>query len=216
MKFKTVLFDFDGTIADTNRLISESHFVVMEENFPGRFKKEEMAQFNGPSLEEIYGNLDQGRQDELVARYREVMLEKHDEMIGIFPGIKEVLENLKQEGLSLGVVSTKRSDVLKRGIAILGITDYFDTILGSGDFSQPKPDPESLFLAMERLDAERETSVMVGDNHHDIVAGNNAGVTSIFVGWSEKTTAFIQPYRPTKIVNDPQELEEYILSGVRV
>jgi pyrophosphatase PpaX len=175
-----------------------------------------MAQFNGPSLEEIYGNLDQGRQDELVARYREVMLEKHDEMIGIFPGIKEVLENLKQEGLSLGVVSTKRSDVLKRGIAILGITDYFDTILGSGDFSQPKPDPESLFLAMERLDAERETSVMVGDNHHDIVAGNNAGVTSIFVGWSEKTTAFIQPYRPTKIVNDPQELEEYILSGVRV
>jgi pyrophosphatase PpaX len=68
---------------------------------------------------------------------------------------------------------------------------------------------------MERLDAERETSVMVGDNHHDIVAGNNAGVTSVFVGWSEKTTSFIQPYRPTKIVKDPQELEEYILSGMR-
>lgn len=113
MTFKTVLFD--GTLADTNRLISESHFVVMEENFPGRFKKEEMAQFNGPSLEEIYGNLDQSRQQELVARYREVMLAKHDDMIGIFPGIKEMLENLKQEGLRLGVVSTKRSDVLKRG-----------------------------------------------------------------------------------------------------
>ena len=216
MNFKTVLFDFDGTIADTNRLISESHFVVMEENFPGRFKLEEMAQFNGPSLEEIYGNLDRERQDELVARYREVMLEKHDDMIGMFPGIKEVLENLKQEGLRLGVVSTKRSDVLKRGVSILGITEYFDTIIGSGDFSHPKPDPESLFLAMDHLGAERETSVMVGDNHHDVVAGNNAGVTSVFVGWSEKTTDFIQPFRPTKIVKDPEELEEYILSGVRV
>ncbi|CZQ84219.1 HAD-IA family hydrolase [Trichococcus ilyis] len=215
MTFKTVLLDFDGTLADTNRLISESHFVVMEENFPGRFKKEEMAQFNGPSLEEIYGNLDQSRQQELGARYREVMLAKHDDMIGIFPGIKEMLENLKQEGLRLGVVSTKRSDVLKRGVSILGITEYFDTIIGSDGFSHPKPDPESLFLAMERLDAERETSVMVGDNHHDIVAGNNAGVTSVFVGWSEKTTSFIQPYRPTKIVKDPQELEEYILSGMR-
>ena len=154
MEFKTILFDFDGTIADTNRLISESHFVVMEENFPGRFKMKEMAQFNGPSLEEIYGRLDQDRKDELVARYREVMLEKHDEMIGLFPGIKEMLGNLKQEGLRLGVVSTKRTDVLKRGISILGITDYFDTIIGSGDFSQPKPDPESLFLAMERLEAK--------------------------------------------------------------
>lgn len=57
---------------------------------------------------------------------------------------------------------------------------------------------------------------MVGDNHHDIVAGNNAGITSIFVGWSEKTTAFIQPYQPTKTVKNPHELEEYILSGVRV
>ena len=112
MEFKTILFDFDGTIADTNRLISESHFVVMEENFPGRFKMKEMAQFNGPSLEEIYGRLDQDRKDELVARYREVMLEKHDEMIGLFPGIKEMLGNLKQEGLRLGVVSTKRTDVL--------------------------------------------------------------------------------------------------------
>ncbi|MFZ2646032.1 MAG: HAD hydrolase-like protein, partial [Trichococcus flocculiformis] len=74
----------------------------------------------------------------------------------------------------------------------------------------------SLFLAMERLEAKRETSAMVGDNHHDIVAGNNAGITSIFVGWSEKTTAFIQPYQPTKIVKNPHELEEYILSGVRV
>ena len=216
MEFKTILFDFDGTIADTNRLISESHFLVMEENFPGRFKMKEMAQFNGPSLEEIYGRLDQDRKDELVARYREVMLEKHDEMIGLFPGIKEMLGNLKQEGLRLGVVSTKRTDVLKRGISILGITDYFDTIIGSGDFSQPKPDPESLFLAMERLEAKRETSAMVGDNHHDIVAGNNAGITSIFVGWSEKTTAFIQPYQPTKTVKNPHELEEYILSGVRV
>lgn len=216
MTIKTVLFDFDGTLADTNRLISESHFVVMEENFPGRFQKEEMAQFNGPSLEEIYGNLDRNRQDELIARYREVMLEKHDDMISMFPGIKEMLENLRQKGLRLGVVSTKRSDVLKRGVSILGITDYFDTIIGSGDFSQAKPDPESLFLAMDRLDAERETSAMVGDNHHDIVAGNNAGVTSIFVGWSEKTTTFIRPYRPTKIVKDPQELEEYILSGMGV
>lgn len=58
-------------------------------------------------------------------------------MISMFPGIKEVLENLKQEGLRLGVVSTKRSDVLKRGVSILGITEYFDTIIGSGDFSHP-------------------------------------------------------------------------------
>lgn len=215
MTFKTVLFDFDGTIADTNQLISESHFVVMQENFPGRFQKSDMPQFNGPSLEEIYGALDFNRKDELIARYREVMLEKHDEMISIFPGIKQLLKNLQQEGISLGVVSTKRKDVLQQGVDLLGITEYFDTILGSGDFIHPKPNPESLLLAIDLLQADKETSVMVGDNHHDILAGNNAGVASVFVGWSEKTTEFIKPYNPSKIVGNPKELEEFILSNRR-
>jgi len=215
MVFKTVLFDFDGTIADSNDLISESHFVVMQENFPGRFQKSDMPQFNGPSLEDIYGRLDFNRKDELVARYREVMLEKHDEMISIFPGIKDLLKKLHQEDISLGVVSTKRKDILKQGMDLLGITDYFDIIIGSGDFIHPKPNPESLLMAMDLLQADKETSVMVGDNHHDILAGNNAGVASVFVGWSEKTMDFILPYNPTKIVGNPKELEEFILSSKR-
>lgn len=213
MLYKTVFFDFDGTIADSNDLISASHFIVMQENFPGRFQKSDMPQFNGPSLEDIYGRLDFNRKDELVARYREVMLEKHDEMISIFPGIKELLRKLHQEGISLGVVSTKRKDVLTQGMNLLGVTEYFDIIIGSGDFVHPKPNPESLLLAMDFLHADKETSVMVGDNHHDILAGNNAGVASVFVGWSEKTTDFILPYNPTIIVENTKELEEFILSS---
>lgn len=70
MNFKTVLFDFDGTIADTNRLISESHFVVM--GFSGSLQ----ARGNGP-IQRFQSEIriDRERQDELVARYREVMLE---------------------------------------------------------------------------------------------------------------------------------------------
>ncbi|MGX6961338.1 pyrophosphatase PpaX [Vagococcus xieshaowenii] len=211
-KVETVLFDFDGTLADTNHLIAQSYLHVLGKYFPGRFLTEEsVVQYNGPSLEEVFGSLDNDNAEQMIKEYREYNHAKHDELIEIFPGVQEVLANLKQHGIKLAVVSTKKKELLVHGLKFLNIYDYFDVILGNGDFTKVKPNPESLNLAIERLEATPETTLMIGDNPQDIEAANRANVRGIFVEWSCKSIKDVAPYHPYKMVATMKELEELIV-----
>lgn len=208
---QTVLFDFDGTLADTNELISDSHFHVVEEYFPGRFQREKMQSFNGPTLEDIYSYLDYEKKDEMIKKYRAYMMRTHDDTIALFPGIKELLKVIHDKGIKVGVVSAKKTDMLKQGINVLGIDQYVDVVVGMDDYQHPKPHPESILLSLEKLNAEASAAMMVGDNFHDIEAGNAAGTQSVFVEWSQKTVQSILPYEPDFIVSNAKELEKLIL-----
>lgn len=210
-KINTVLFDFDGTLADSNELISESHFRVVDEYFPGRFQRNNMQSFNGPSLVDIYTHLDNERKEEMIKKYRDHMMSMHDETIKLFPGIKELLKRVHEKGIKVGIVSTKRKDMLEHGIQVLGIERYVDVVIGLGDYQNSKPNPESVLLALKKLNVSADAAMMVGDNFHDIEAGNSAGTQSVFVKWSEKSVESILPYKPDFIVSNVKELERLIL-----
>ena len=210
-KIETILFDFDGTLADTNHLIAQSYLHVLGKYFPGEFLTEaSVVNFNGPSLSEVFGSLDSKNADTMIKEYREFNLKHHDELVSVFPDVPEVLGKLKSEGIKLAVASTKKKETLIHGLKFLGIYDYFDIVLGSGDFNLVKPDPESLNIAMASLGADKETTIMVGDNPQDIEAANRANVRGVFVGWSCKTKEDISPYHPFKIVESMKELESWI------
>lgn len=210
-KMEAVLFDFDGTIADTNELISESHYRVVEEYFPGRFQRDKMQSFNGPSLDDIYSHLDNFKKEEMIKKYRDYMMEMHDDAITMFPGIKELLVTIHDSGIKVGIVSAKRKDILQQGVRVLEIEPYVDTLIGFGDYQKSKPNPESILLALDKLNATPSEAMMVGDNYHDIEAGNSAGTQSVFVEWSEKSVESILPYQPDFIVSNSKELETLIL-----
>ncbi|RSU12704.1 pyrophosphatase PpaX [Vagococcus elongatus] len=208
---QTVLFDFDGTLADTNHLIAQSYLHVFEKYLPGRFQTEESVRhFNGPSLEEVFSELLPEKTDEMVATYREFNHEKHDDLIQEFPCVEEVLGKLKKSDIRLAVVSTKNSFILKRGLEVLNIQNYFDLILGGTDYQKVKPDPEALHLAMTKLSSSPAETIMVGDNPQDIEAANRAKVRGIFVEWSHKTLAEVKPYKPYQTVKSMVELQEWI------
>lgn len=212
-QIKTVLFDFDGTLADTNHLISQSYLHVLGKYFPGQYEKEESVKhFNGPSLEEVFSRLLPDKSEQLVEEYRTFNHAKHDELIREFPDVPLVLGHLKEQGLKLAVVSTKNSYILNHGLKLLNIEKYFDVILGGTDFEKVKPDPESLNLAMEKLNARPETTIMIGDNPQDIEAANRANVRGVFVEWSRKTMEEVLPYKPYITVKNMLDLEEWILS----
>lgn len=164
----TVLFDFDGTIADTNQLISESYLHVLNQYYPGEYTTELVKPFNGPSLNDVFNQINPEKGQQMVKEYREYNHRMHDELIRPFPEVKESLAKLKAAGLKLAVVSTKYNLVLRKGLDLLELTDYFDTIIGGDDYEKAKPDPEPLELAMSRLGVTPAECIMVGDNWQDI------------------------------------------------
>ncbi|MCL9783875.1 HAD-IA family hydrolase [Vibrio sp. S4M6] len=98
------------------------------------------------------------------------------------PYVVEALEELKNAGFTLGVITNGDSDVQRRKINALGITDYFDSILASEDIGISKPDARVFYAALEQMGCQAEHAVYVGDHPVNDYAGAKAvGMTPIWV-----------------------------------
>jgi pyrophosphatase PpaX len=210
---KTILFDLDGTIIDTNELTIRSFLhtfgdfegepITREHIVPnmGRPLVEQMRFFSGRELVQ-----------DLVSKYREFNLAKHDEFVKEFPHVGEVLASLHAAGIKMGVVTSKMRLTSEMGLALCGIASYFDVLVTVDDVANPKPDAEGIYKAMEALGADKATTLMVGDSHYDIEAAHNAGIGSAAVAWSLKGIPYLESYRPSHIIRDMRELLK--LAGV--
>ncbi|REB04735.1 pyrophosphatase PpaX [Sporosarcina sp. BI001-red] len=210
----TILFDLDGTLLDTNELIIQSFEGVLGKHYPGQYTRKEILPFLGPTLTDTFNGMDPSRTEGMIQEYREWNMANHDQLAAEFDGVTEVLTQLADKGIRMAIVSTKRNDMVHRGLNLLGITHLFDTVIGLDDVQRPKPNPEPLLLAMDRLNASKEEVLMVGDNFHDIEGGKNAGVRTAAVAWSLKGPEFLSTFNPDYMLTHISDL--YELVGVAV
>lgn len=214
-EINALLFDFDGTLLDTNELIIQTFTAVLGEHFPGRYEREDILHFIGPSLEQTFESIDAERAVELTAQYRATNKQLHDELITEYDGVAETLRLLKARGVKMAIVSTKRSANIKRGLALMGIEEVFEHIISLDEVKNPKPDPEPILLALEKLGASKEEALMIGDNYHDIEGGKNAGVRTAGVAWSIKGEVFLASLDPDYMLQHISDLLELTKEAVQ-
>jgi len=206
----TLLFDFDGTLLDTNELIIQTFLSVLGKRYPGRFTKEDVLHFIGPSLKQTFDSIDETLTEELIKEYRAWNIEMHDQMAVEFDGVADTLRILKARGIKMAIVSTKRQDIIQRGLKLMGIEDIFEVVIALDDVVNPKPDPEPIVLALNRLNASKEEALMIGDNSHDIEGGHNAGVRTAGVAWTAKGEAYLATFNPTYMLQHITDLLEIV------
>lgn len=209
MSIRTILFDLDGTLIDTNQLIMAS-FRHTFNYFKLNFTDEQIMAFNGPPLVDTFMKIDPLRANEMVETYRTHNHLEHDNYVEAFPKVAETLKALKDMEIKLGIVSTKMAKGVHMGLAHTGITDFFDSIITFDDVANPKPHPEPVFKAIQELDADVHSTLMVGDNFHDIVAGQNAGVQTAAVAWSQKGRDHLLTYKPTFMLENMTDLLQIV------
>ncbi|ACA38063.1 pyrophosphatase PpaX [Lysinibacillus sphaericus] len=213
MAVKALLFDFDGTLLNTNELIIQTFMHVLNERFPGQFSPKDCLKFIGPSLKQTFNDIAPGEEEALIAKYRAWNIEHHDELVSQYPDVVSTLEQLKAQGIRLAIVSTKRNDTIDRGLSILGATHLFDVRIGTDDVHNVKPDPEPVLLALERLGINKDDAIMIGDNSHDIEAGHRAGVRAAGVAWAIKGEAYLQQFQPEYILHHMTDLLDIVKEG---
>jgi pyrophosphatase PpaX len=206
----TLLFDFDGTLLDTNELILQTFQFVFDKHCPGKYERKDLLPFLGPTLVETFSSEDPEKVDELIKEYREWNLLMHDELASEFDGVSATLQLLKNDGLKMAIVSTKRNDVIMKGLNLLNADGVFDVVVGLDDVTNTKPHPEPILLALEKLGVEKEEALMIGDNYHDIEGGKNAGVRTAGVAWSAKGEEFLQTFNPDYMLQHISDLLEII------
>jgi len=204
---KGILFDFDGTLVNTNPLILRTFRETFANLLPQRqLSDQEILDCIGPTLHQTGLKYLPQDPELFVKEYRRLNLIYHDDMIAEYPGITEMLNSLQNLGLRLAIVSSKKRDIVQRGLDVMGLAPYFELMVASDDVENPKPHPEPIERARGALGLQPDEVMMVGDNSHDIQAAQNAGVASVAVGWAFRGPEYLSQFAPDYLIHDPDEL----------
>ncbi len=183
MRYRTVLFDLDGTLIDSGAIILASFKHATRTVLSREIPDAELAAFvGGSSLYDQMRAIDDEQADELVRVYREHNEPLHDEL-EVFEGVEQILAELESQGRRLGIVTAKRRKTVELAFAVLPLERYFDVVVTSDMTERHKPDPAPVLAALELLDADPAEAAFVGDSPFDIGAGKAAGVYTVAVAW---------------------------------
>jgi pyrophosphatase PpaX len=207
-KLHTVLFDLDGTLIDSVRLILDSyHHALAAHGLPPRSDEEWLLGVGTP-LTAQFGAFQNtaGMLDELIATYREYNLKHHDRMVTVYPGVVDVVRQLKQDGIATGLVTSKNRSGAVRGLALAQLESLMDVLVCADEVENPKPHPEPVEKAVGLLGSDPATTVYVGDSIHDMRSGRAAGVRTAAVLWGPFGRSHLEGAQPDYWLEKPEEL----------
>jgi len=227
LKIKCVIFDLDGTIAQTNELIF-STFNYIAKKYTGRtFTPEEITkQFFGPPEEAGIRKLLGLSNDENVRRnFEEVAkvavnefysyYESNHDRAKVYEGIRELLSFLKAMGLKLAIFTGKGKVTTSITLKKLGLESFFDVVITGDDVKFHKPSGEGIKKILEIFNLTPDEAILVGDAVSDVRASKDAGVKIISALWDSYGKGEVMDLKPDFVVHSVAELRELIEKLIR-
>jgi pyrophosphatase PpaX len=154
---------------------------------------------------------DDDRIQAMIETYLEHNLKHHDDMVCQYPGVRRAVESLARAGYRLGVVTSKMHGGLERGLAAGGFQGLFGVLVGADDVENPKPHPEPVLMALDRLGVLPENAYYVGDSPHDMAAGRAAGVRTAAALWGPFSHDDLAPEGPDHWLETPSDIERLFI-----
>ena len=219
MNKKLILFDYDGTIVDSAKMIVK-----------GAIEAFRICGLPDPDPNKVRENIGKPLATALDA-YAPKGYEVNPEMISnayrkwyaeqgrlglqdepLYPGMFKLINDLKNhKEFNIGVATNKSRIALNNGLNKHNLNEIFDITLTMEE-ANPKPDPDMAIQAMSKLNIEKKSTVIVGDTINDIGLGVNAGINSIGVAWGYNSIEMLKSEGAYFIVKDSKELFETIIN----
>jgi len=180
--FDGFIFDIDGTLTSTNQLIFDSFNFIAKKYLDKTFTDEEIIAMFGPPENDIITQLCGENYDEARKDYFAYYSKNHS-MAELYPGMKEILEYLKNKSYPLGIFTGKGREASLITLEKLDVDHYFDLIVTGDDVENHKPSPEGILKFVEHFGLRPERVLMIGDSVADVKASKEAGVKIASVLW---------------------------------
>jgi phosphoglycolate phosphatase len=211
-RFSFVVFDWDGTLADSTAIIAAALQQACRdigEPVPSDLDARYVIGLGlADALRHVAPGLPPQRYPELSARYRHHYLAR-DPAIPLFPGVREMLAELGAAGHVLGVATGKSRAGLDHALAQQGVRSCF-TATRCADEGFAKPHPDMLLQLMDRVGAGPEATLMIGDTTHDLELARNAGVAALAVAYGAHAPAGLAEQGPLATVHSVRELRAWL------
>ena len=212
--YKAILFDLDGTLTESGEGLTKCVQYALEKLGKPESDLKKLEVFIGPPLMEQfmkYAGLDEETARRAVEYYRE-----RYSTTGIFenrpyPGVEEMLQELKRKKYLLAVASSKPEYFVKQILDYFRLTEYFDEIVGSELNGSRTNKTEVIEETLRRLglDKHREQVIMVGDKEHDVLGARAAGLECVAVSYGYGTEEELTAAQPLQTVSSTEEILDF-------
>ncbi|BAW91865.1 MULTISPECIES: HAD family hydrolase [Staphylococcus] len=208
--YKNLIFDFDGTIADSK----ECSIVATQKSFKERGLEEPTVNlieyYMGIPIEKSFSlmssvDLDDHQLEALIKTFRQNYKEVESSYLKLYKHMTEQLQSLSKDK-QLFVVSSKKTDVLIRNLEILDIDHLFTEVIGSDKVNHYKPSPDGINYILNKYQLENEETIYIGDAIFDMQMANSAKVASCAVTWGTHSIEELKSENPTYIIHEVTEL----------
>lgn len=206
-----IIFDFDGTLADTQRGIIATAQEVLRQMGREPADERALAATIGLPLRENFtrgAGLSEEEADRAVAIYREIFETFAIPAITVFPGVEEVLAALSARGVPMAVASSRGQHSLEGLMHHLGLDRYIPLTLvfGVETAARPKPAPDILYVILGKLGVKPEEALVVGDTTFDIEMGRAAGCYTCGVSYGNQSAGQLAGASPNYLLDDLRKL----------
>lgn len=211
---EAVVFDLDGTLLDTLEDLKEAVNVALRTfDMPERTLNE-IREFVGNGVKKLMIRaVPDGEKNPdfegAFLKFKEYYALHSNDKTEPYPGIIELLTQLKYQGIKMAIVSNK-IDFAVKDLSRIYFADYMDAAIGDTDGIQRKPAPDTVYKALDELGVRRENAIYVGDSDVDILTAQNSGLDCISVTWGFRDREFLILNGAETLVDSPTEILSYI------
>ena len=210
-KYKIILFDLDGTVADTDKTIVETYKELYSVFKPeANVSEDKMITFSGPPIRDTMKNeFSDYDVDFMISEYQKRTKKYYERYVKTYPLVIETLKELKEKGVKIGVVTNKVRSATLITFDLCGLNDIFDVVVCQDDVVHSKPHKEHILEALRLLNHYCLDEVLyVGDNDIDYVSAANAGIDAMLVRFAKRDLRLADKFK--YCITSFEEIKNYV------
>ena len=216
MSIKGIVFDLDGTLADSIEDIAESMNQVLEEQSLAVHDITTYKSFVGNGIRKLVERSlpEAERTPELFAKNLSRMMEVYGanciNKTKLYPGVSDLLDQIQQKGLKIAVFSNKANDLTQKVVKVLLAKWEVEFVVGAGGDVARKPNPQGALMAAEKMGFTPKELMFVGDSGVDMETAKNAGMFGVGVLWGFRGAEELKTNGADAIISDAIELLKHL------
>ncbi len=215
-RFELLVFDWDGTLMDSEAHIVECLEYALDAVGLDPQPRETLRQVIGLGLEQAIAGIMPGQPRQMIARgveaFRERFLSPQPTPSRLFPGVEMVLDELAGQGYLMAIATGKSRRGLDKVLAETGLEDYF-AVSRCADETFSKPHPQMLEEILTDVDMPAERALVIGDTEFDLLMAANAGAAAVGVSYGVHDEARLRKARPLAILDRIEALPVWLNGG---
>jgi HAD superfamily hydrolase (TIGR01509 family) len=206
MPFDCFIFDFDGTLAHSERAYSEAFSHSIRLHTGKEVDQLAVREFWNMTPQEVLRRYGEEILEAMMLSFEDHYYSNHHLHLTLFEGILEVLEHLKERGSQIAIVSLKPRRAGEREMAITGLGSFVHRAIWGDDVERPKPEPDGVLRALKELKAEPHRAIVIGDSPADIIMGRRAGTQTAAALWGGTSRERLMEHAPDHAFDSPRDL----------